>query len=156
MGRTDATTHGGGGTGRGTAGGTRVMRGHRSLVVCSKNLPLQEKPQWCSLAGGSLPPPHSRAAQAYSPRMRTRGRLGWGSALFPWQDRQRWKGESPSRTAARTSLLPQALPVPTGGWEPRLSQSPSTGNAGVRLKEYKLERETVHQLKQGSSTSVSF
>lgn len=31
------------------------MRGHRSLVVCSKNLPLQEKLQRCSLAGGPTP-----------------------------------------------------------------------------------------------------
>lgn len=40
--------------------GTRAMRGHRSLVVCSKNLWLQEKLQWRSRAGGSLPPPRCR------------------------------------------------------------------------------------------------
>lgn len=69
---------------RHTGGGTRAMRGHCSLVVFSKNLLLQEKLR--SLAGGSLPPPRSRAVQAYSPRMRTRGCLGWGSALFPQHD----------------------------------------------------------------------
>lgn len=47
--------------------------------------------------------------------------------------------------ATHTSLLPQALLVPMEAWESPLSQSPSTGNAVVRLKVYELERKSVHQ-----------
>lgn len=47
--------------------------------------------------------------------------------------------------ATLTSLLPQALLVPIEAWESPLSQSPSTGNAVVRLKVYELERKSVHQ-----------
>lgn len=116
--------------------GTCAMWGHRSLVVCSQYLSLQGKLQWPSLARGSLPLPCSRVIRAYSLGMWTRGCLGWGSALFPQHNCWQWKGGS-------TSLLPQGTAMPTGGWETWLSQWPSTGNA-VRLKEYELERETVH------------
>lgn len=129
------------------------MRGHRSLVVCSKKPTATRKAAVAFPGSGVEPPPTSLPGRpgVQSPRIRTRGCLGWGSALFPRHDCRRWRGKSPSRLAARSSLLSQALPVPMGGWEPRLSQSPSTGNAVVRLKEYKLERETVHQqvLKRG-------
>lgn len=47
--------------------------------------------------------------------------------------------------ATHTSMLPQALVVPMEGWESQLSQSPSTGNAVVRLKVYELERKSVYQ-----------
>lgn len=123
------------------------MRGHRSLVVRSKK-PYRYKKSCSGVPWrGGEPSPASLPGRpgVQSLKIRTRGCLGRGSALFPRHKCQRWRGKSPSRPAARSSLLPQALPMPTGGWEPRLSQSPSTGNAVVRLKEYELERKTVHQ-----------
>lgn len=137
MGRRDATTHGG--------GDARDCGDIVASWFAQKTYHYKKSCSGVPWQGG-LPPPRSWAVQVYSPRMRTRARLGWGSALFPRRDRRWWEGQSPSRTAERTSLLPQALPMPAGGWELQFSQLPSTGNAVVRLKEYELERETVHQL----------
>lgn len=88
------------------------------MWFAQKHLLLQEKLQWHSLAGGSLPPPRSWAVQAHSPRMQTPGCRGWGSALFPWCNNRRCKGESP----CQTDNSPQLPAAPgTAGADGRLS-----------------------------------
>lgn len=133
-----------------TIHGVRVKHGRRGDIVAlwfaQKHLLLQEKLQWHSLAGGASPhltpgPPRC-TAQGCTPQDAVAG----AQPSSPGATTDGGKATARAgQTAAHSALLPQALPVPTGGWAPQLSQSPSTGNVVIRLEECRLEGETVHQ-----------